>query len=88
MIMMVLAAIIGLIYLVIWIWGLIDIIQASNSDFSVIEGENAKLIWFLIVFFVPLGVIIYAILEKTLFMQPGFKPQEIIEEIKESAESA
>jgi len=46
--------ILGLIFVVFWIWALIDILK---SDF---EDNIVKLIWLLVVFFLSiLGVILY-----------------------------
>ena len=46
--------ILGLIFIIFWIWALIDILK---SDF---EDNIIKLIWLLVVFFLSiLGVILY-----------------------------
>lgn len=61
------------VVLIAWIWALIDVIKADASEFTTFEGENAKIFWILIIIFLAiLGVVLYAILEKRLFMKPGF----------------
>lgn len=76
--------IVGIIMIILWIWSLIDIIKAANSEFTVIEGENAKLIWIIIVILLPIiGTIIYAILEKRLFLRSGFKVEDEVERLTE-----
>lgn len=44
---------IGIIYFIFWLWMLIDAITSTSLD------TTAKVIWVLVVFFIPCGAIIY-----------------------------
>ncbi len=60
-------ALLGIGFLVVWIWALIDILK---SEFS---GNN-KIIWLLLVIFIPLlGVILYYFIGREQKIKP---PQE------------
>lgn len=45
--------VIGLIYFIFWLWMLIDAITSTSLD------STAKIIWVLVIFFIPCGAIIY-----------------------------
>ena len=45
--------IIGIIYFLFWLWMLIDAITSASLD------TTAKVIWVLVIFFIPCGAIIY-----------------------------
>lgn len=50
----------GLAIFALWVWALVDIIRSTFSDIAV------KVVWFLLVFFLPLvGFILYVILGKS-----------------------
>lgn len=56
----ILALLIGIAVFALWIWALVDIIRSSFSDIAI------KVVWFLLVFFLPLiGFILYVILGKS-----------------------
>lgn len=51
---------IGVTIFALWIWALVDIIRSTFSDIAV------KVVWFLLVFFLPLlGFILYVIVGKS-----------------------
>lgn len=54
------ALVMGIAVFALWIWALVDILRSDFSDVVV------KIVWFLLVFFVPLlGFILYVILGKS-----------------------
>lgn len=73
MIATIIMAVVGLAILFLWVWAIIDVIKAESGEYTVIQGENAKIIWLIVVLLLPLiGTLIYAILEKRMFLKPGF----------------
>jgi len=64
---------IAIIFFIEYVWAIVDVIQAKNSEFTAIEGDNAKIAWLIIVILVPFGaLLIYPIVEKRLYMREGF----------------
>lgn len=56
----VIGLLIGVAVFALWIWALVDIIQSTFKDVAI------KIVWFLLVFFIPLlGFILYIILGKS-----------------------
>lgn len=55
-----LALLVGVAIFALWIWALVDIIRSTFSDIAI------KVVWFLLVFFLPLiGFILYVIIGKS-----------------------
>lgn len=62
--------VVGIVVLILWIWALIDILRVGEGVLKTFPDGNSKLIWILIILVIPFaGVIIYAIVEKRLFMR-------------------
>jgi len=56
----VLGLLLGISIFALWIWALVDIIRSTFNDIAI------KIVWFLLVFFIPfLGFILYVILGKS-----------------------
>jgi len=61
---MIFGLLLGLAIFAAWIWALVDILRSSFSDIAI------KIIWFLLVFFIPLlGFILYIVLGKSTKVQ-------------------
>lgn len=59
-IMMIFGLFFGLAIFAAWIWALVDILRSTFSDIAI------KIIWFLLVFFLPLlGFVLYVVIGKS-----------------------
>lgn len=55
---------IGMVCFVLWIWALVDIIKSQFKD------DVTKLIWFLVVFFLPfVGLLLYIFAGRSMKIQ-------------------
>lgn len=55
---------IGIVCFVLWIWALVDIIKSQFKD------DVTKLIWFLVVFFLPfVGLLLYIFAGRSMKIQ-------------------
>jgi hypothetical protein len=52
------SGLLGILYLAFWIWMIVDCAQNESST------GNTKLIWILVIIFVPLGALIYYFVRK------------------------
>lgn len=60
----ILSFLIGIVCFILWIWALIDIIKSQFKD------DITKLIWFLVVFFLPfVGFLLYVFAGRSMRIQ-------------------
>ncbi len=67
------------IFLVLWVWALIDVLKAGDMNFKQF-ADNGQIIWLIIILCVPFGCLAYGVVEKRMLFEDKGGVEQFSEE--------